>query len=99
MGVSPFGRWFDDLNHRAAQRVTTALYRMRQGNFSNVKGVGKGVFEFRINYGPGYRIYFGKDGARIVILLGGGDKSSQQNDISAAQRRWSDYKIRKRNRR
>ena len=79
--------------------MTTALYRMRQGNFSNVKGVGKGVFEFRINYGPGYRIYFGKDGEQIVILLAGGDKSSQQTDIVAAQRRWGDYKIRKRNRR
>lgn len=72
---------------------------MRQGNFSNVKGVGKGVLEFRINFGPGYRIYFGKDGDSIVILLGGGDKSSQPNDIAAAQRRWGDYKIRKRNRR
>ena len=99
MGVSPFERWFDDLDHRAAQKVTTALYRMQQGNFSNVKGVGKGVFEFRISYGPGYRIYFGKDGNQIVILLGGGDKSRQQRDIAAAQRRWSDYKIRKRNRR
>lgn len=72
---------------------------MRQGNFSNVKGVGKGVFEFRINFGPGYRIYFGKDGEHIVILLGGGDKSSQRSDIGVAQRRWDDYKIRKRNRR
>ena len=72
---------------------------MRQGNFSNVKGVGKGVLEFRIKFGPGYRIYFGKDGDSIVILLGGGDKSSQPNDIVAAQRRWGDYKIRKRNRR
>ena len=72
---------------------------MRQGNLSNVKGVGQGVFEFRINYGPGYRIYFGKDGDRIVILLGGGDKSRQQNDINAARRRWGDYKIRKRNER
>ena len=69
---------------------------MRQGNFSNVNGVGKGVFEFRIHYGPGYRIYFGKDGERIVILLSGGDKGSQRNDIAAAQRRWSDYKTRKR---
>ena len=97
MGISSFERWFDDLDRRAAQKVTTALYRMQQGNFSNAKGVGKGVFEFRISYGPGYRIYFGKDGNQIVILLGGGDKSSQQRDIAAAQRRWSDYKIRKRN--
>lgn len=72
---------------------------MRQGNFSNAKGVGKGVLEFRINFGSGYRIYFGKDGDTIVILLGGGDKSSQSDDIVVARRRWGDYKIRKRGRR
>lgn len=66
-GQSPFARWFDDLNAEAAARVTTALYRMGQGNFSNVKGVGGGVFEYRIDFGPGYRIYFGKDGDTVVI--------------------------------
>ena len=65
---------------------------MGLGNFSNVKGVGSGVYECRIDFGPGYRIYFGKDGARIVILLGGGTKQRQQNDIKLAIARWEDFK-------
>jgi putative addiction module killer protein len=72
-----------------------ALARIEQGNLSNVKGVGAGVLEFRIDFGPGYRVYFGRDGEILVILLGGGTKSRQQNDIAAAQARWSDYKRRK----
>lgn len=68
---------------------------MTQGNFSNVKAVGGGVMEYKIDFGPGYRIYFGKDGDRLVILLGGGTKARQQNDIRTAQTRWSDYKQRK----
>ena len=59
---------------------------MEQGNFSKVKGVGAGVFEYKIDFGPGYRIYFGKDGDRLVILIGGGTKKRQQQDIAAAQR-------------
>jgi putative addiction module killer protein len=94
-GQSPFARWFDDLNAEAAARVTTALYRMGQGNFSNVKGVGGGVFEYRIDFGPGYRIYFGKDGDTVVILLGGSSKQRQQQAITAATQAWSDCKRRK----
>jgi putative addiction module killer protein len=75
--------------------VTTALTRLAQGNFSNVKGVGSGVLEFRIDFGPGYRVYFGKDGDRLVILLGGGAKKRQQRDIETALARWQDYKRRK----
>ena len=80
----------------AAVKVATAIYRMEQGNFSNVKGVGAGVYEYRINFGPGYRVYFGKDGDRLVILLGGGTKKRQDADIAAAKVHWSDYKCRKR---
>ena len=69
--------------------------RMEHGNFSNVKAVGAGVFEFRIDFGPGLRIYFGRDGDTLVILLGGGSKKRQQQDIAAAQQRWADYKQRK----
>jgi putative addiction module killer protein len=69
---------------------------MEQGNFSNVKGVGAGVYEYRINFGPGYRIYFGKDGERLVILLAGGTKKRQEVDITAAKSHWLDYKRRKR---
>jgi putative addiction module killer protein len=60
-----------------------------------VKGVGAGVFELKVDFGPGYRVYFGKDGIEIVILLGGGSKKRQQRDIAAAQGRWQDYKDRK----
>ena len=98
LGRSPFRDWFDDLNAEAARKVTTALYRVGLGNFSNAKSVGAGVYECRINFGPGYRVYFGKDGDRIVILLGGGTKQRQQNDIRLALERWEDYKQRKKHR-
>lgn len=94
-GRSPFRRWFDDLDAMAATKVSTALYRLAQGNFSNVEGVTGGIFEYRIDFGPGYRIYFGKDGAAVVILLGGGTKKRQSRDISAAAEAWTDYKKRK----
>lgn len=95
-GSSPFAKWFAELDPAAAAKVTTAVSRMELGNFSNVKGVGAGVLEYRIDFGPGYRIYFGKDGDVLVILLGGGTKKGQQNDIAAAHARWTDYKQRKR---
>ncbi len=98
LGRSPFREWFDGLNSEAARKVTTALYRVGLGNFSNAKSVGAGVYERRINFGPGYRVYFGKDGDRIVILLGGGTKQRQQNDIRLALERWEDYKQRKKQR-
>jgi putative addiction module killer protein len=94
-GKSPFAKWFEELNAEAAAKATTALYRLGQGNFSNVKGVGSGVFEYRIDFGPGYRIYFGKDGETLVILLGGGTKQRQQQAIRAAQQVWIDFKQRK----
>lgn len=95
-GASPFARWFNALDAAAAAKVATAIIRVGQGNFSNVKGVGAGVFEYRIDFGPGYRIYFGKDGERLVILLAGGTKKRQQNDIETARARWADYKQRQR---
>ncbi len=94
-GRSPYAEWFDDLNAQAAAKVAIAVTRLAHGNFSNVRGVGAGVMEYKIDFGPGYRIYFGKDGDRIVILLGGGTKIRQQNDIRTAQARWADYKERK----
>ena len=95
-GRSPFGSWFERLDGPIAARVTTALVRMERGNFSNVKGVGSGVFECRLDFGPGYRIYFGKDGETLVVLLAGGTKRRQGNDIADAHARWEDYKRRKR---
>jgi len=95
-GHSLYAKWFDALPAQAAAKVATALYRLKEGNFSNVKGVGGGVFERKIDFGPGYRIYFGKDGDAIVILLGGSSKQKQQDAIQAAQLRWADYRRRKR---
>jgi putative addiction module killer protein len=94
-GGSPYAEWFNALNAQAAAKVATALTRLAGGNFSNVKGVGGGVFEYRIDFGPGYRVYFGKDGERLVILLAGDTKKRQQQDIRAAAANWQDYKRRK----
>jgi putative addiction module killer protein len=94
-GRSPFAEWFEDLDARAAAKVTVALARIETGNLSNVKGVGGGVLEYRIDWGPGYRVYFGRDGATLVILLAGGTKSRQQRDVEAAQERWAAYRRRK----
>lgn len=94
-GRSPYAEWFDSLIAQAAAKVATAVTRMAQGNVSNVKSIGSGIHECRIDFGPGYRIYFGKDGELVVILLGGGIKKRQQNDISNAIARWQDYKNRK----
>ena len=95
-GCSPYARWFHKLNARAAAKVATALVRMEQGNLSNAKGVGAGVFEYRIDFGPGYRVYFGKDGDALIILVGRGTRKRQQKDIEAAQAIWREYKRRKR---
>jgi putative addiction module killer protein len=94
-GRSPFGRWFSELDKTAAAKVVIALTRITLGNLSNVKGVGSGVLEYKINYGPGYRIYFGRDGESLVILLAGGSKKRQPRDVEVAQARWHDYKQRK----
>jgi putative addiction module killer protein len=92
---SPFAVWFEGLTAPAAAKVTAALYQLASGNWSNVKGVGGGVFERKINFGPGYRVYFGKDGDALVILLGGSSKQRQQQTVAAAQERWADYRHRK----
>jgi putative addiction module killer protein len=94
-GRSPYAEWFDSLNGPAAAKVAVALARVSQGNLSNVKGVGGGVHEYRIDFGPGYRIYFARDGDRVILLLGGGTKKRQQKDIENARSRWQDYKERK----
>ncbi len=94
-GDSPYRAWFESLHAQAAAKVTVALTRIELGNFSNVKSVGARVREFRIDFGPGYRVYFAKDGDGLVILLAGGTKSRQQKDIATAQERWADYNRRK----
>jgi putative addiction module killer protein len=94
-GVSPFEQWFSGLNAAAAAKVAVALARLGQGNLSTVKAVGEGVLECRIDWGPGYRVYFGRDGEILLILLTGGTKQRQQRDIDAAKASWADYKGRR----
>ncbi|WP_375274603.1 type II toxin-antitoxin system RelE/ParE family toxin [Methylorubrum thiocyanatum] len=95
-GRSPFASWFDRLGPQAAAKVTVALARMEAGNLSNAKPVGEGVQEYRIAWGPGYRLYFGRDGDVLIILLCGGTKRRQQDDIAEARAHWADYRRRNR---
>ena len=91
-GLQPFATWFAELDAIARAKVTRAIARLEQGNFSNVKSVGEGVLEYRIDFGPGYRVYFGRDGAALIILLTGGTKKRQQRDIDNAHAYWQAYK-------
>ena len=97
-GRQPFAEWFADLEPVTRAKIARAVARMEQGNLSNVKPVGGGVLEYRIDFGPGYRVYFGRDGETLVILLTGGSKKRQQRDTEAAGACWQDYKRRKRGR-
>lgn len=94
-GRSAFAAWFTRLDATAAARVTVGLERIKMGNLSNARSVGSGVMEYRIHTGPGYRIYFGRDGDTLVVLLGGGTKQRQQADIMTARTLWNEYKRRK----
>src|ERR1700751_5644889 len=98
-GGQPFAEWFAELGPVSRARVTRALARLEQGNFSSVKSVGEGVLEYRIDFGPGYRVYFGRDGDALVILLTGGTKKRQQRDVEAAHDYWRAYRQSKRGRR
>jgi putative addiction module killer protein len=95
-GRAPYRDWIVQLDATARVRIITAVLRMEHGNFSAAKSVGSGVSELRLDFGPGYRVYFGKDGERLVILLGGGSKRRQQSDIAEAHELWAEYKKRKR---
>ena len=93
-GTSPYAEWFSTLDATTAAKVVTAKLRMEQGNLSNAAWF-RGIGEYRIDWGPGYRIYFAKDGLRLLLLLGGGSKHRQQRDIDVAVSRWESYKQRK----
>jgi len=99
-GRSPFGEWFDDLPAAAAAKVAIAIDRIGRGLLGDVKSVGSGVSERRIDFGPGYRVYFGsikeESSIKVVILLGGGTKKRQNKDIEISQSRWKDCKARRR---
>ncbi len=94
-GHNNFERWFNRLNTDAALKIRKYLARLENDNFSRVEGVGGGVFECKINFGPGYRVYFGKDGVKLIILLTGGAKKRQQDDIKQAKMLWQEYKKRR----
>jgi putative addiction module killer protein len=95
-GHTPYRDWIVQLDTTARVRIITAVLRMEQGNFAAAKSVGSGVSELRLDFGPGYRVYFAKDGEQLVILLGGGSKRRQQADIQTAHALWAEYKKRKR---
>ena len=95
-GRSLFARWFDRPDHLTALRIRTVLARLENGNLASLKGVGGGVLEARLDFGPGYRLYLGRDGEALIILLCGGTKARQQRDIETARSYWLDYRQRKR---
>ena len=91
-GEVPFARWLDALrDRRAILKIESRLKRISLGNLGDYRSVGEGVWELRIDYGPGYRLYFGQIGSTVVILLCGGDKSTQQQDIRKAIEYWRDH--------
>ncbi|MBV9144364.1 MAG: type II toxin-antitoxin system RelE/ParE family toxin [Acidobacteria bacterium] len=91
-GNCPFSDWMDDLEGQAIYGVImNRIDRVAAGNFGDCWSVGHGVFELRIDIGPGYRVYFGRVGSEIVVLLGGGTKKTQRDDIKVAQKHWSAF--------
>ena len=87
-----FDDWFQRLEPQTRARIQTRLDRIELGGFGDYRSVGRGVFEFRIHFGPGYRVYFGRDGDTLVVLLGGGSKRRQARDVARAQVDWKAYK-------
>jgi putative addiction module killer protein len=94
-GSSPFRKWFDSLDIMAAGKITVAMYRLESGNTSNIKWF-EGIGEYRINWGPGYRIYLAREGNDFFILLCGGTKKTQTKDINKAKKMLQEFKVRKR---
>ena len=91
-GLVPFDEWFDSLRDKRMQAAVDArLARVRAGNFGDCKSVGGGVFELRVAFGPGLRVYYGLYRRQMVVLLGGGDKLSQSRDIRRAQQLWQQF--------
>ena len=88
---SPFAEWFNELDAVTAARVDRYVRRLESGNFGAAKVLGEGVSELRLDFGPGYRVYFGRDGKTLIMLLGGGSKRRQDADITSAVARWKRY--------
>ena len=94
-GKEPFAEWADSLKDKTDRaRIRAHINRLEAGNFGDCTTIGGGLWELRLFFGPGYRVYFGRSGGILVILLCGGDKSSQKKDIERARRYWEDYKKR-----
>ena len=91
-GKNPFREWLRSLNKAVGARIQLRVQRFALGNLGDHKNVGEGVWEARVMFGPGYRIYFGKDGGSIIVLLAGGDKGSRAKDIARAQGFWREYR-------
>lgn len=92
-GRVPFTEWFESLcDQKTRTRIRRRLIRLEEGNFGDYRSVGEGVFELRLHFGPGYRIYYGEVGNQVILVLCGGDKSSQQRDIEQAKTFWLEYK-------
>ncbi len=95
-GNKPFREWLLGLRDQIAiVRIRARLTRLRAGNFGDIRSVGAGVFELKIDHGPGYRVYYALDDATVVLLLCGGDKRTQQRDIETARRYWEKQRERK----
>lgn len=95
LGRSRYADWVSQLDDSTQARIAIGLRRVGTGNFSNVKSVGSGVFELKLNFGPGFRVYLGREGDHLVLLLGGGTKSRQESDIERAKAAWQSYKRRR----
>jgi putative addiction module killer protein len=94
-GRLPFDEWLRELRDaNAVARILARIGRVRRGYLGDCKPVGEGVSELRIDYGPGYRVFFGQTRRTLVILLCGGDKRTQERDIRTAQQYWTDYQQR-----
>lgn len=90
-GICPFDQWFDKLDPQTQARIDVRFDRVRLGNFGDYKSVGKGIYELRFTFGPGFHVYYGLVEKRIVLLLIGGSKKTQTKDIRTAQNAWDVY--------
>jgi len=90
-GKQPFVKWLNSLSSIIRTRIQQRILRLSVGNFGDFKFLAEGIYELRLDFGPGYRVYFGKDGNTIVVLINGGDKGTQNKDINAAKKYWQDY--------
>ena len=95
-GKRPFQKWFENIDVQARTKVRIAIERLSEGNTSNLKSVGGGVHEIKLAFGAGFRVYLGREGDQLVILLHGGTKKRQSDDIAKAQQLWRDYLAEKR---